>query len=60
MMQKEKASDEKGKIERVGNHGEGDQRQAKARKNPPKQRSGRPGFAPEFDGLNCFETLISY
>ncbi|KAJ3672517.1 hypothetical protein LUZ60_007238 [Juncus effusus] len=25
-----------------------------------KERKFRPRFAPEFDGINCFETIVSY
>ncbi|PKA59979.1 hypothetical protein AXF42_Ash009663 [Apostasia shenzhenica] len=30
------------------------------RRPPVKQERGRPSLAPEFDGLNCFETIVSY
>ncbi|XP_066371022.1 uncharacterized protein [Miscanthus floridulus] len=26
---------------------------------PERQREARPRFAPEFDGLNCFESIVS-
>ncbi|GJN01033.1 hypothetical protein PR202_ga18267 [Eleusine coracana subsp. coracana] len=25
-----------------------------------KQEEGKPRFAPEFDGLNCFESIVSF
>jgi hypothetical protein len=30
------------------------------RKQQQQQREARPRFAPEFDGLNCFESIVSY
>lgn len=56
VVQREKVGEHKSKVERITNHGEEEQRPAKASKNPPKLKR----FAPEFDGLNFFETLISY
>jgi hypothetical protein len=25
-----------------------------------REREARPRFAPEFDGLNCFESIVSF
>jgi hypothetical protein len=27
---------------------------------PERKREARPRFAPEFDGLNCFESIVSF
>ncbi|KAL8236016.1 hypothetical protein R6Q59_017097 [Mikania micrantha] len=29
-------------------------------KNPRTEMEIRPRFAPEFDGINCFETIVPY
>uniref|UniRef100_A0A0D9WLF9 Uncharacterized protein n=1 Tax=Leersia perrieri TaxID=77586 RepID=A0A0D9WLF9_9ORYZ len=30
------------------------------KKEGEKQQEARPRFAPEFDGINCFESIVSF
>jgi hypothetical protein len=45
-------------VQQVGQTAEAEQQQRGRKGNSQSQETRRPRFAPEFDGIDCFETIV--